>query len=93
MEFSQLEFLKNYLIQTFGLEYTSEEQEGQVCYLHAHDEMRPEFRLVFTLEDLKKYFSHLEKFKDQSDYFTKHPEGFLPKSESIFWEIVEQKLP
>lgn len=84
--------LKNYLSRHFSLEYLAREKEGNLCYAEAHEEMRPEFRLVFTQLDLEKYLEHIAAFVSQENnahlfLLDENLNLYLPKTEEVFWQV------
>lgn len=88
--------LKQYVENHFHLDYLPEEKEGNLCYAQAHDEMRPEFRTVFTARDIESYFRALsqrlpESLSAEDFIFNREHKVYLPRTERVFWSLVMQK--
>lgn len=76
-----------------GLEFISEEVIGNLCFANNSDEIRDDFRQVFTPIDL---FDYIYAVQHSSGYRKKHPdfqkinlaEIPYPKYTETFWKLV-----
>jgi hypothetical protein len=80
------------LEKILNLAYVSETaSEGRVCFAES-EELRSEFKTIFTAQNLQDYLFALKNLENrfEADLSERNNEGFrFPKNAEVFWKMVE----
>lgn len=78
--------LADKIAKELGLTFINQKtSEGNLCFAKNNEELRPEFKEIFTASDLSNYeFALLYSEKYKADLI----HDLLPKDRAIFWKLV-----
>ena len=89
IKFKLIQKLEKHLNLIYVFESTG---EGRVCFAES-EELRPDFKTTFTVQNFDDYLSALKKLEHlfEADLSEKNNEGFrFPKNTEVFWAMVEK---
>ncbi|MBP4142816.1 DUF559 domain-containing protein [Flavobacterium sp. P4023] len=80
--------------QKLGLEFLPKKENGNVCFANNNDELRDDFKQVFSTIDFLDYiyavsFSAIYKEKFQKSFSADFPKIPFPKVSNDFWKLVK----